>query len=50
MGRAGTDGIMGGLGVSKEVENFGGVQLSGLVALEEFEGSGTRLGMRENRR
>lgn len=47
MGRAGPDGIMGGLGGSQEAEKVDGVRLSGFVALEEFEGSGTRLGMRK---
>lgn len=47
MGRAGTDGIMGGLGGSQQAEKVGGVRLSGLVALEEFEGSGTRVGMKK---
>ena len=35
MGRAGTDGIMGGSGGSLEGD-FGGARLDGLIAIEEL--------------
>lgn len=47
MGRVGPDGIMGGSGGSEEGQRFRGIRLSGLVAIEELAGSGSRGGMRE---